>query len=992
MRKIKILTTILLASTFVMSSCKDNPAPTPEGEIKSVSVIGSQTEASIGYTFSISANVSSTGTISKDVVWSTTNAEVAKLSATSGTQIDVSCEKIGEATIKATSVADNTKFAEFTLNVIGWKSEFITLMNDTLGEEVPFFTGNYTWSSDRFAEEFLIEAKSTDENACLTAVNYLKEAGYEAISEGEDVTYFDLPSKKSIPDGDCFLELKFYQKDEISYCEAYIAESITRWPSERINAVLNGYTKGTPETVPAYEANAYVFYEDKEYMYSCSILAYGGDFNSYLYDLEINLGWFIYDYGSYFAAYSPRNSIEIECGEVSTGAYLFVITANDENMLPLLNEWPASKIAEASIDKVITSLPSASGSNFTFYGGSNYFAQVGVYGGNLENYLKTLQSNGFVVSLDQSTGIYQARCNDLLVEIYSYSTHYLICLTEAPFTVWPTEKIASILQGKTKETVPAASGDEFRLIRGGETDLYALSIVVSNSSLSEYLTTLESNGFETLYVATDERYNAKKGKLFIDLYKDPDNDNGFAICIYFGQPFPTEDINKALQIISEGTTTEVPEFDAEQYRFFDYTFMGGYAYVEGFNYSENILFNYINILEDADWIVTDNTTSYLAVSPAEDISLNFYIDDPAFVVEIKGYVKPDDTWPTTKIEKAVELMKADGYVPEYSEGAKGFVVYNPEDGYPGQISVLVDVGEEQDYIDGFISNLETLSFFVAYVEYYGLTEFAYYAEEGKTLAMTLYSQEDGVVTIELKTLDEPAKRPEPPHWMTDEIAAYVKDELKAKGTVLEYDGEITAFNFPSTDILERPTIMVGVGKGNEANALAKYEQDLLDNDYFAVEDWVDYKLYAQDGDTLRIIPKIDTLDHPGYLLIEIDKNDEPAHKNFPWPTDEIAALVSKMGAVGSAVPEYDGERSNIVVSEEHSFGDYYYVSLYLTDAASAKESYIETLTNLGYFITGDNYGDPIYAKEGETLGISPYTSGDDVLLIELIKLDAPASK
>ena len=989
MKKIKTLTAILLASSFLVTGCKKDD-PTPVGSVDKVSILSADTEATVGYTFEISANVTTTGDVSKEVTWSTTNSEVASISATSGTQITVSALKYGSSVIRATSVFDNTKFDEFTLNVLDWTDEEVALMNNTIGQKLPYFKGNYSWSSEYYQSQGFIYASSTDDEAFDLAIETLEENGYRPIGDDEGHVYFDIPSVKESDDSVFYVELDFFVEDEISRCLAYLTETIPEWPAARINKVLEGYTEGIPETVPAFEADSYSFQKDPDILYSCSVIAYGGNLDDYLDELANDLGWFVYDYQSYYAIYSPRNSIEIECGYFDLNTILFVITANDEYMLDLLPEWPAAQIAGAEAGHSFVEVPKANGTNFTFLAGTNYFAQVNVYGGNASEYSETLHSNGFEKTTTQDN--YSSfRKQDLLLDIFEYKTHFVVSIAEGPKAEWPSEKIASIIDVKVKVSIPQAPGALFRLVEND--DFYELMIMVEGGLLSDYKQTLENNGFTIKYDDEVKCDVATKGKLNLDLFQDPDVASNYAICAYFGQLFPQEEVNQAIQKIAPGTTTVVPEFYADTYRFNDFSILGGYPYIEGYGFDPEIENIYKQTLKDDGWSVEIGQSGYLeAISFNEDVKLIFYVEDGVFVVEIQGYTKPYDAWPTDVIANVVKDMGAEGYVPEYSTGALGFLVFPPEGQIRGQIAVLVNYGDEEDYINNYVASLEADDFFVAHVEYFILDEINYYAQEGNTLAFAIYSQEDGVVTIELMKLDEPAKRPEPPHWLTDEIAAYVKDTLKAKGTVLEYDGEITAFNFPSLDLFEYPTIMVGVGKGNEAEALAKYEQDLIDNDYFTVEDWIDYKIYAQDGDTLRIIPKIDTLYYAGYLLIEIEKADEPAHKNFPWPTDEIAALVSKMGAVGSAVPEYDGERSNILVSEDHSMGDYYCVSLYVADASEAETSYIQTLTNLGYFVAGDNYGDPIYAKEGETLGISPYFYEDDVLLIELIKLDAPASK
>lgn len=984
MRKIKVFTAILLASSFLVTGCKNDP--TPSGSVDKVSIIGSDREAIVGYTFTITANVVTTGDASKDVTWSTSNSEVGSISNTTGTEITVSALKYGSTTIRATSNFDNTKFDEFTLNVLDWSNEEIALMNNTIGQKIPYFKGNYTWSSEYYQSQSYIFASSFNEEAFDLAIETLEENGYRPVGDDEGHVYFDIPSVKESLDSVFFVELDFFTEDDASICLAYLTETIPEWPEARINKVLEGYTDGVPETIPAFEASSYSFQKDTEYLYSCSIIAYGGNLNSYLNDLANNLGWYVYDYGSYCAMYSPRNSIEIECGYVDQSAILFVITANDENMLDLLSEWPTEKIAEAEEGHSFVEVPKAKGTNFTFLSGINYFAQMNVYGGSVTEYNETLLSNGFEKTTIQ--GNYSSyRKQDLLIDIYEYKTHYSISIGEGPKAEWPIEKIAEIIDSKVKVSIPQAPGALFRLIQGDS--FYELTIMVEGGLLSNYKTILQDNGFTISYDGEVGCDVAEKGKLFLDLYQDPDNILNYAICAYFGQLFPHEEVQKVVERLVPGTTTIVPEFYAESYRFMDYTIVGGWGYVEGFGYSETIIDDYKVILTNEGWTLITRLGKDMAISPDEKVSLTFYIEENIFYLEIQAYIKPDLEWPTDKIATAVSLMSAEGYVPEFTGENEGFIVFNPESEYPGQISILVDSGVESLLIQDYIEKLEDLDFIEACYDSAFDFEFTYYAEEGKTLALNIFSMEEGIITIELKCLGNPAKRPE---WPTEELATFVTDVLKAEGTILEYDGKISKIFLLNEEEFEKfPTLFIKVGVGNETEALASYTKDLLANNYFAVDQYGDYKYYAQEGDTLRPYIYISAM-YPGYLLIELVKGDPAVKPVKVWPTEEIATMVEHMGVTGSPVPEFAGEATKITVQESHDFGDSYLITALVDDSSIALNSYIQTLTNAGYFVAGDNYGDPIYAKEGETLGISPYTSGDDVLLIELIKLDAPASK
>lgn len=113
-----------------------------------------------------------------------------------------------------------------------------------------------------------------------------------------------------------------------------------------------------------------------------------------------------------------------------------------------------------------------------------------------------------------------------------------------------------------------------------------------------------------------------------------------------------------------------------------------------------------------------------------------------------------------------------------------------------------------------------------------------------------------------------------------------------------------------------------------------------------------------------------------------------------WPEEFVSQQIELLGAEGS-VPAYSSENVEGYSSSEPSFGYGPLIIIYAPASVLDGEvvAYAEQLREAGYFVVGDNYGAPVYAQEGTTLGISPYVAFDgSAFYIELLKLDEPAEK
>lgn len=113
--------------------------------------------------------------------------------------------------------------------------------------------------------------------------------------------------------------------------------------------------------------------------------------------------------------------------------------------------------------------------------------------------------------------------------------------------------------------------------------------------------------------------------------------------------------------------------------------------------------------------------------------------------------------------------------------------------------------------------------------------------------------------------------------------------------------------------------------------------------------------------------------------------DVSAH-NIPvtsWPTIEIESLVSFMGCKGT-IEEYTGENLGFAIDLSfYPYAIYVYVSSEQA-ATSGAEAYNQSLLNKGYSQVAEFYGDPVYSKEGYTIGYRAVHLNGKVVTIELI--------
>lgn len=160
--------------------------------------------------------------------------------------------------------------------------------------------------------------------------------------------------------------------------------------------------------------------------------------------------------------------------------------------------------------------------------------------------------------------------------------------------------------------------------------------------------------------------------------------------------WPKDLVAQEVAKVSPAITTEVPAFESKTYTV-AYNSIAHAVAINGFEYPEGIVEFYKQKLESSYWTVSaDNDNGYFAISPDEDIKINFYIDEQNnnFSVDVFAYTKPVTGWPEEEINRVLgEEMGVTGVVPPYEGENNGFEVNL--DYFPYAIYVFVNDGTQE---------------------------------------------------------------------------------------------------------------------------------------------------------------------------------------------------------------------------------------------------------------------------------------------------------
>lgn len=637
-------------------------------------------------------------------------------------------------------------------------------------------------------------------------------------------------------------------------------------------------------------------------------------------------------------------------------------------------EWPAEKIS-ACLDGYTTlepeSVPAAEGTKFGFNESAEYYydCYVLVYG-SLESYVLKLMGEGWTVLQSiEGVGVMlqspKTSLNMILMirsdEVFQAEI-YAVGDPVEPITEWPAADVSAFIGEHTEETVPAAVGTSFKVTE--KTSPYSALVIDVTGDISAYLSVLEGAEWQINdLTASYGYYDCYSPEHYLELAIFP-GEGEFEIQLMLSvPPAPEWPADLVAALLDGKTEVEIPEAEGTSFVVAPLT---GF-YFGSITISGGDMDTYLETLRSAEFSVVWDS-SYQCYVAAKGNLLMDIGENPDVEGEFQMLLYLKAAFPTADVAAAVEALVpgSETVIPEFEaeeyqlQDVRGyigaFILYASGDSslLNEYVGILDDaewaVSELEEGVYGAVSPAEDIMLQISYSDYYG------------------------ELNVYIMTYTKPATE-----WPADDVAALV-ESIEADGTVPAADG--LSFTCYEAQGYYPPQINVVVEEGTAEAAAAAYVADLEDAGFFLVMSSYGYDYYAEEGNTLALCVYVYGDDT---FIIELGCLASPAVKPLTeWPADAIASIVENIGAEGSTVPVFEGEG----VSFE--LGEYWLVvNPGENDPEDLLASYIAKLQGLGYFACGVDYG-PIFALEGETLGISPYYAYGN-LYVDLIKLDSPAA-
>lgn len=424
--------------------------------------------------------------------------------------------------------------------------------------------------------------------------------------------------------------------------------------------------------------------------------------------------------------------------------------------------------------------------------------------------------------------------------------------------------------------------------------------------------------------------------------------------------WPGDEID-AMMAFEDENPEHVPEFEATAYLLQESSYED--ITVEIYGLGNCDLIEYFYALVDDGWgYSTAYYSSYgvlLVQSPRGSIELDIYPDYGEVDVIVLGEPTPLITeWPAETIAEALT-----GYTTTLPEAeGESFAVTVGEAGDFYDLQIIVSGGSSEDYLDV----LEAAGFTITLDE----VNECYVAEkDGMLIDIYTLNETKFAICVYQKGV-----------WPTEELGAAVENLL---GESLEIPS-FTADYYEISDYSDWG--FVGLTSSN-SESLDAY-LTTLENAGWTIKEIEEgsYEVYSP-AENCAMTVEFDSSKNGIVLSIYTY-----APVSTEWPTNDVAAQVTALGAEGTAVPALTGEgvEGYVVLEPGMGYGPVVQVNCATSKTATLLANYIAQLEEAGYFVCGSNYGDPIYALDGETLGISPYRNAADSIYIELILLDEPA--
>lgn len=396
----------------------------------------------------------------------------------------------------------------------------------------------------------------------------------------------------------------------------------------------------------------------------------------------------------------------------------------------------------------------------------------------------------------------------------------------------------------------------------------------------------------------------------------------------------TDLIASVVDYLAEGSTTVIPAYE-EGVKYYqinvDYLSTSGYAAIFCVTDDPDPVATYSAILTNANWTVADEPNDYgyiEAVSPNEDIKLEYLKDSAGLAIYVQAYVPVLSAWPEEEVAAFVTAIAGNTttVIPAL-EGASEYLTmdYLSNYGY----ACVAAYGEES-LLTAYYGVLAEAGWTVANeANSYGYIEAI--SPNGDIMLELAYNEEHGAILIYIEAV------PEEVPWPADIIAEIVESLAPGSTTVIpEFEG---GSNF-DTSYVEIYLSYYGIGyfcfDGDE-EMVEDYIAVLLENGWTPNDTGDGYVSPNKD-----IV--VDVYYDDAYFDIEFNIYAYVAPV-AEWPADDIAELLGEK--VTDTLPEYTGESSGFTILDD-AWGTAVMVSVEEGTEDEAIAAYEATLIAAGY--------------------------------------------
>lgn len=720
---------------------------------------------------------------------------------------------------------------------------------------------------------------------------------------------------------------------------------VVEWPAEQIAAYIGEYTD---ETVPAAEGTAFSTSE-KTSPYSALVIDVTGDVSAYLSVLE-GAEWQINDltasYG-YYDCYSPEHYLELAIFP-DEGEFEIQLMLSE----PPAPEFPAEALAEFIGDYTTDTVPSPTGTGFE-NGISKGVFWANITGGNVSEYLETLQLAGYVLheNVDLGTGGYTltSESGALQLAIFDSGTSFELDVYKvvAPeLDEFPADNLAAFLSESTAETVPAPLADGFDdkgLIESLTSSYYEIIARYGDCYTYAYSLYLAGWSVNTSYYSSYGMIRATSplGTIQLQLW---DNTFSFDIDVYIigetSSEFPSANVASFIGDYSETTVPAAVGTLFNDEGLYEGTY---YVLVEG------SVDDYISALGAANFEFSEtdyNGKHYVSSDNLVDVCLYSY-SESVFEIGVSLLVPPSVEWPTDLIAAQVLGLGASGTVlPFTSENVTSYTVQAAGSGFGPVINVSVPVTKITDEVAAYIAQLEGAGYVLVGTNY----ESPVYAKEGESLGISPYKYGNEFYIELLKVT------PVYYSWQSTLVS-------EALGDGTEESGDIPAANGTKFQYSVNPDGGEVIAKvyGNATN-FAEYKTALELAGFNVVDDAYGFTA-TSSGKTIVIYASDYTDNTNPYFTLDFCVHEAPSAE---FPSDMIAEYIGE----GKLYPIPDGS--------SYAGSDYCGIEYQVQIEGGDKTAYISALTGAGFVYNEDYSWEPNYSAYVDPTGtFCVYVYGGD---------------